>query len=86
MARRTIRFLTRPGCGLCDAALPKVRRVARWLRREVVVIDITADPGLEAQYHLRIPVLLDGAGHVIAEGELTTPQLVSAVSRLRRRR
>jgi hypothetical protein len=86
VARRTIQFLTRPGCGMCDAALPRVRRVAGWLRRGVVVNDITGTPELEAQYHLRIPVLLDDAGAVIAEGELTTRQIISAALRMRGRR
>ena len=70
MARRQIVFLTRQGCGLCDEALPDVQLAARWLRRDLVVTDINSDAQLEAEYHLRIPVLLDSSGEVAAEGPM----------------
>ena len=68
---RRITFLTRPGCGVCGQAAPKVARIARLLRCQLEFRDITKDPPLEDEFHLRIPVLLDEAGSVIAEGALT---------------
>jgi hypothetical protein len=56
---------------LCDAALPKVNRAARWLPVTVEVVDITSDSDLEAEYHLRIPVVLDRKGRVVAEGRIS---------------
>lgn len=79
--RRHVVFLTRPGCGLCDEALPRARRVCRWLRRDVVVSDVSTDRALEDEYHLRIPVVLDQRGRVVAEGTITTARLVWAVWR-----
>ncbi len=70
MASRSVVFLTRPGCGLCDSALPRVRWAATMLRSRLTVVDIQEDPGLEAEYHLRIPVLLDASGDVVAEGPI----------------
>ena len=70
MAKRTLRFLTRDGCSLCDDALAKVTSVVRWLPIEVAVVDITSDPGLEEEFHMRVPVLLDRHDQVVAEGEI----------------
>lgn len=70
MGRRPITFLTRSGCPLCDEVLPRVRSAARWSRRELVVEDIAGHPELEAEYHLRVPVVLSDDGRVLAEGEI----------------
>ena len=70
MRRSSLVFLTRPGCGLCDEALPVVEQAARWLRVELVAVDIAAEPDLEAHYHLRIPVLLSHEHKVLAEGRI----------------
>ncbi len=67
---RTTEFLSRPGCGLCDDALPRVRLVARLLGRRLEVVDITDDPRLESEFHLRIPVLRNERGDVLAEGQI----------------
>lgn len=61
---------------MCDAALPRVTRAARWLPVAVEVIDITSDAGLESEYHLRIPVLLDRKGRVVAEGRISMGRAV----------
>ena len=71
MRYRRIVFLTRPGCGLCDEALPIVAKSTRWLGVELVTVDITTDPALEADYHLRIPVILNRQGRVLAEGQIS---------------
>lgn len=78
---RRVQFLTRPQCGLCADSLPKVELACRWLRRQLVVTDITTDPGLQGQYHLRIPVVLDGDDEVLAEGALTQWDALRAVWR-----
>ena len=70
-----ITFLTRPECGLCDAALFVVRKVQRLHPFEVRVVDISA-PGNEKwldAYSEHIPVILcDGhevCRHRVNEGE-----------------
>jgi hypothetical protein len=78
---REVVLLTRPGCHLCEEALSRVRRVGPLLRRRVEVRDITSDPGLEEEYHDRIPVLLDGAGRVLAEGPMALGDVLRAVWR-----
>lgn len=78
---RTIEFLTRPGCGLCADALPRVRLVCRLLGRRLEVIDIAEDALLESELELRIPVLRNQQGQVLAEGRLGWKQAYWAVRR-----
>ena len=78
---RAIEFLTRPGCGLCDGALPRVRLVCRVLRRRLEVVDISRHPALESEYHLRIPVLRNERGDVLAEGSIGWKDAYRAVRR-----
>ena len=47
----------KPDCGLCDHAAAVLERVARRVPLEIVYVDITADPALEARYALVIPVV-----------------------------
>ena len=52
---------SRPGCHLCDEMKAVVRRVAESIPLKpvnVVEIDISTDPELEALYGLEIPVLM----------------------------
>ena len=52
---------SRPGCHLCDEMKAVVRRVAESIPLKpvnIVEIDISTDPELEALYGLEIPVLL----------------------------
>lgn len=70
MRYRRMLFLTRPGCGLCDEALPVVSRAASWMGVELVVVDIATEPELEAEFHMRIPVLLSRSHKVLAEGRI----------------
>lgn len=79
MARPRLVYLTKPGCGLCDEALPSLLRAARWLRCEVDVVDIAGDADLEAEYFLRIPVILDERGAVLAEGRIGKRESLVAV-------
>jgi hypothetical protein len=53
----------------------------RWLPLDLEVVDIGSDPELEAQYHLRIPVVLDRNGRVLAEGQISRRAAVAAVLR-----
>ena len=78
MRNRKIVFLTREGCGLCEEARPHVARAARQLGVELVVIDLEEDPDLEAQYHLRIPVVLSPSGRILAEGSISRWQAFRA--------
>ena len=66
---RSVRFLTRDGCSLCDDALPRVRRIAPRLGLEVEVLDVDA-AGLAGAYGERIPVLLGRDDRVLAEGRM----------------
>jgi hypothetical protein len=66
---------SRPGCHLCDDMKAVVQRVAGSRAIAIEIVDISADPQLEAQYGLEIPVLLvDGkkaAKYRVTEDELT---------------
>jgi len=74
-------FLTRADCGLCEVAIPRVRVAARWLRRDLVVEDITGRPELDGAYRLRLPVVLSGDGRVVAEGEIGAWAAIKAAAR-----
>ncbi|MEA2493240.1 MAG: hypothetical protein QOJ29_1151 [Thermoleophilaceae bacterium] len=51
----------KPGCHLCEEARAVVEDVRRRHTFELEEIDITRDPGLEARYRERIPVIaIDG--------------------------
>lgn len=75
---KTIEILlyTRRGCHLCEAVedlLPHHAHAAR-------VVDIGGDDRLEAEYGLRVPVLvIDGA--VAAEGRIDESTLIVALAR-----
>ena len=64
----SLKFLTRAGSHLCDDARPLVEWACVKAVVEVEEIDIDTDDRLTALYALRIPVLLDPEGGVIAEG------------------
>lgn len=65
------RFLTRRGCHLCDDAL----RLLTDGGVEVDVVDIDGDDELRSRFDLRVPVVLDATGSVIAEGVITEADL-----------
>ena len=79
-----LEFLEKPGCHLCEDALPSVHRLARRLGLQVHRIDVEADDDLLAEFALRIPVVrLDGA--IIAEGNIVYPPMLrKAKAALRR--
>ena len=63
MAER-LQLLTREGCHLCETAAQTLAPVAAEAGLDVVPVDVDADPGLQAEYGDRVPVvLLDGREH-----------------------
>ena len=79
MTRRSVRFLTRGKCHLCDGGLRRLVRLAPLFRVSVEVVEITSDRELEDEYHLRIPVILGRDGDVLAEGELGLLSVIRAL-------
>ncbi|MEX0868663.1 MAG: glutaredoxin family protein [Nitriliruptoraceae bacterium] len=74
---------TRQGCGLCTRAEALVATEAR--RADVRIVDVDDDPGLQARYAVRVPVVtVDGTE--IAATELGHGVVRRAVRRSRRRR
>ena len=56
----TLILLTRAYCHLCDEMLEAIRPLAAAHAASVIVIDIDADPALEAAYGDLVPVLFAG--------------------------
>jgi hypothetical protein len=49
---------TKPDCHLCDVAAAALARVRARAAFDLDVVDISTDPGLQARYGERIPVVL----------------------------
>lgn len=81
LSRSVVKFLTRPGCHLCDAVRALVQREVARQSLDLVEIDIDQDDYLVAEYGLRIPVVLSG-GQVLAEGEIGQRSLRRRLKRL----
>ncbi len=64
----TLKFLTRPGCHLCDDARPLVEAAAAKEDVAVEEIDVDSLQDLRSKFGRRIPVLLGPDQEVIAEG------------------
>ncbi len=79
----SLRFLTRPGCHLCEDAEPVVRRAARLLAVPVTSVDIERDDEMTVDWGLRIPVVLDPRGRVLAEGHVELWPLVRRIAAAR---
>lgn len=77
-----VKFLTRPGCHLCDAARPLVQREVARLGLDLEEIDIDEDDDLVGEYGLRIPVVLSEAGEVLAEANFDRRQLRRGLRRM----
>lgn len=71
-----VMIYSRPGCHLCDDMKAVVDRVVAATDAQIMieVVDISADPALEAAYGLEIPVLMvngrKAAKYRIAEEDL----------------
>jgi hypothetical protein len=76
-------FLEKPGCHLCEDALPVAERLARKLRLPLRRIDIHHDDDLIREFSLRIPVIrVDSV--VIAEGIIDYASALSMARAARR--
>jgi glutaredoxin len=52
-----VRMMTAAGCHLCDEARDLLEQARAELGFELVRVDITGDPALEAEYREQIPVV-----------------------------
>jgi hypothetical protein len=71
----------KPGCHLCDEARPVVAAVARERGLELRELDVSIDPGLNARYGERIPVV-EAGGEPLAELVVDPDALRSALDRV----
>ena len=59
-----LHLVVREGCHLCEDAAEALAPIAAEAGLAVVGVDVDADPGLQAEYGDRVPVLLlDGREH-----------------------
>ncbi len=59
-----LRLMTRAGCHLCEVAAETLERIAAEAGLRPEAVDVDADPGLQAEFGDRVPVvLLDGREH-----------------------
>jgi hypothetical protein len=79
-----LEFLSRPGCHLCEQALPvvevEVARIGGMV--EVVDIDVAVDHTRLERFGARVPVLLGPGEIVLAEGVISRRALRRALRRL----
>ncbi len=79
----SVRFLTRPGCHLCDDARPIVEWAVRKADVGLEEIDVDGDDPLLSLYGMRIPVVLGPDDEVIAEGVIADRRaLRKAIARM----
>ncbi|HKC25301.1 MAG TPA: glutaredoxin family protein [Thermoanaerobaculia bacterium] len=63
----TFRLLSRPGCHLCDEMRTRALPLLSERGDALVELDVDSDPALRERFGNEIPVLLDGAGRVVAK-------------------
>ena len=64
MTEARLVLLTRVGCHLCETAAETLTRIAGEVGLVPEAVDVDSDPGLQAEYGDRVPVvLLDGREH-----------------------
>jgi len=78
----TLTVYSRPGCHLCDEMKAVVRDIATTIPLQLVEVDISSEPDLEAQYGLEIPVLLVN-GRKAAKYRVTKQELLRIVAQRR---
>ena len=81
--RRHLVFYTRPQCHLCAVAAPRVRRATLLNGLALQEVDIDDHPELAVDYGLRIPVVEEPGGQVLAEGDIRTWRLWIGILRMR---
>ena len=77
---RFLEFITKPGCHLCDDALPMVREEAAEAGYDLIERSVLDDDELMYLFGLRIPVVLR-SGEAIAEGIISAGDVASALRR-----
>lgn len=80
----TVSFLSQPGCHLCSDALPIVRQLCGALGLNFIEVDINSSDELIQNFALRIPVITDPDGFVLAEGIIEKRTVRKALKRYRR--
>lgn len=73
-----IRVISRERCHLCDEAMAVVEQVAAERAEQVEVLDVDADPTLQARYTDLVPVVVVD-GREIATFRVTAAQLHGAL-------
>lgn len=81
--RRHLVFYTRPQCHLCAEAAPRVRRATLLSGMALREINIDDCAELAVDYGLRIPVVREPGGRVLAEGNIRTWRLWAAILKRR---
>ena len=68
----------REGCHLCDLFLVDLAQDMGPSYTTLKVVDVDGDPGLAAEFGLRVPVL-SLAGRVVCEGRYDSPRVRDAL-------
>lgn len=68
----------REGCHLCDLFLVDLEQDLGPSCASLAVVDVDGDPGLAAEFGLRVPVLAL-AGRVVCEGHYDSPRVRDAL-------
>jgi hypothetical protein len=63
----TFRLLSRPGCHLCETMKARTLPLLAARGDALLEVDVDSDPALRGRFGNEIPVLLDGAGRVVAK-------------------
>lgn len=71
-----LEILEKPGCHLCEDALPPVEKLARRLKLPIHRVDVEQDDDLLVEFALRIPVVRL-RGTVLAEGVVEYKPMLS---------
>jgi thiol-disulfide isomerase/thioredoxin len=82
VTKRSITFITRQGCPLCEDALPGVQRWAERLDLGLDVIDVDAE-GLADRYGTTVPVVLGPDGEELLAGRWGGVRLTRMMLRAR---
>ena len=80
-----LRLFSRDYCHLCHdmlAALEALRGEPGMLHFDIEVLDVDADPALEAQYDELVPVLVDGEGRELCHYFLDAAKVREHLKRL----
>lgn len=80
---RTLTFVTRRNCRLCEEAAPIVDKYARRAGFAVAIVDVDSVDELVGRYGERVPVLLDESGAVLVEGRFEGAEVKTAVAKAR---